>query len=144
MKASIQLLEGSSFAGTSGSGHSVTLDVAPEAGGRNQGIRPMEMILLGLGGCTAIDVLQMLRKGRSNVTDLRVEVSGERANEVPRVFETIHVHFTVRGDGLNAAKVERAIELSANKYCSATTMLGQVVEITHDFEIVSDEDKVSC
>ena len=134
MKASIQLLEGSSFAGTSGSGHSVTLDVAPEAGGRNQGIRPMEMILLGLGGCTEIDVLQMLRK----VTDLRVEVNGERVNEVPKVFEKIHVHFTVCGEALNAAKVERAIELSANKYCSATTMLGQVVEITHDFEIVSD------
>ena len=138
MKASIQLLEGASFAGTSGSGHSVTLDVAPEAGGRNQGIRPMEMILLGLGGCTAIDVLQMLRKGRSNVTDLRVEVNGERADEVPQVFETIHVHFILRGERLNAAKVERAIELSANKYCSATIMLGQVVEITHDFQIVSD------
>ena len=138
MKASIQLLEGSSFAGTSGSGHSVTLDVAPEAGGRNQGIRPMEMILLGLGGCTAIDVLQMLRKGRSNVTDLRVEVNGERADEVPQVFETIHVHFILRGESLNAAKGERAIELSANKYCSATIMLGQVVEITHDFQIVSD------
>ena len=138
MKASIQLLEGASFAGTSGSGHSVTLDVAPEAGGRNQGIRPMEMILLGLGGCTAIDVLQMLRKGRSNVTDLRVEVNGERADEVPQVFETIHVHFILRGESLNAAKVERAIELSANKYCSATIMLGQVVEITHDFQIVSD------
>ena len=138
MKASIQLLAGSSFAGTSGSGHSVTLDVAPEAGGRNQGIRPMEMILLGLGGCTAIDVLQMLRKGRLNVTDLRVEVNGERADEVPQVFETIHVHFILRGEGLNAAKVERAIELSANKYCSATIMLGQVAEITHDFQIVSD------
>ena len=138
MKASIQLLEGSSFAGTSGRGHSVTLDGAPEAGGRNQGIRPMEMILLGLGGCTAIDVLQMLRKGRSNVTDLRVEVNGERADEVPQVFETIHVHFILRGESLNAAKVERAIELSANKYCSATIMLGQVVEITHDFQIVSD------
>ena len=138
MKASIQLLEGSSFAGNSGSGHSVTLDVAPEAGGRNQGIRPMEMILLGLGGCTAIDVLQMLRKGRSNVTDLRVEVNGERADEVPQVFETIHVHFILRGESLYAAKVERSIELSANKYCSATIMLGQVVEITHDFQIVSD------
>ena len=98
----------------------------------------MEMILLGLGGCTAIDVLQMLRKGRSNVTDLRVEVNGERADEVPQVFETIHVHFILRGESLNAAKVERAIELSANKYCSATIMLGQVVEITHDFQIVSD------
>ena len=138
VKASIQLTEGSTFLGTSGSGHTVTLDVAPEAGGRNQGVRPMEMILLGLGGCTAIDVLQILRKARCQVTDVQVQIDGERASDVPRVFEKIHVHFEVRGAGLTAANVDRAIKLSAEKYCSATMMLGKVAQITHDFTILSD------
>ncbi|HHZ67893.1 MAG TPA: OsmC family peroxiredoxin [Alphaproteobacteria bacterium] len=112
------------------------MDVAPEVGGRNLGLRPMEMVLLGLGGCTAIDVLHMLRKGRQSITDMRVELDAERADDVPKVFTRIHVHFVLTGAGLDPHKIERAIKLSANKYCSASMMLNKTAEMTHDFEIV--------
>lgn len=136
MKATITLQEGSTFEGVAGSGHRVTMDVAPEVGGRNLGLRPMEMVLLGLGGCTAIDVLHMLRKGRQPITDMRVELDAERADDVPKVFTRIHVHFVLTGAGLDPHKIERAIKLSATKYCSASMMLNKTAEMTHDFEIV--------
>ena len=124
------------FVGESGSGHSVVMDGAPEAGGRNLGIRPMEMLLLGLGGCTAFDVVSILRKSRQNVADCEVEIEAERANEVPRVFTDIKIHFIISGKDLDPAKVERAVNLSADKYCSASRMLEKAAKITHDFEIV--------
>jgi len=136
VKATITLQEGSTFEGVAGSGHRVTMDVAPEVGGRNLGLRPMEMVLLGLGGCTAIDVLHMLRKGRQPIADMRVELDAERADDAPKVFTRIHVHFVLTGAGLDPHKIERAIKLSANKYCSASMMLNKTAEMTHDFEIV--------
>ena len=136
MKATVTLQEGSTFEGVAGSGHRVTMDVAPEVGGRNLGLRPMEMVLLGLGGCTAIDVLHMLRKGRQPITDMRVELDAERADDAPKVFTRIHVHFVLTGAGLDPHKIERAIKLSATKYCSASMMLNKTAEMTHDFEIV--------
>ena len=136
MKGIVTLQEGSTFEGVAGSGHRVTMDVAPEVGGRNLGLRPMEMVLLGLGGCTAIDVLHMLRKGRQPITDMRVELDAERADDVPKVFTRIHLHFVLTGAGLDPHKIERAINLSASKYCSASMMLNKTAEMTHDFEIV--------
>ena len=136
MKGTVTLQEGSTFEGVSGSGHRVTMDVAPEVGGRNLGLRPMEMVLLGLGGGTAIDVLHMLRKGRQPITDMRVELDAERADDVPKVFTRIHLHFVLTGAGLDPHKIERAINLSASKYCSASMMLNKTAEMTHDFEIV--------
>tara|TARA_B100001179_G_scaffold194988_1_gene153036 strand:- start:227 stop:643 length:417 start_codon:yes stop_codon:yes gene_type:complete len=136
MKGTVTLQEGSTFEGVAGSGHRVTMDVAPEVGGRNLGLRPMEMVLLGLGGCTAIDVLHMLRKGRQPITDMRVELDAERADDVPKVFTRIHLHFVLTGAGLDPHKIERAINLSASKYCSASMMLNKTAEMTHDFEIV--------
>ena len=136
MKGTVTLQEGSTFEGVAGSGHRVTMDVAPEVGGQNLGLRPMEMVLLGLGGCTAIDVLHMLRKGRQPITDMRVELDAERADDVPRVFTRIHLHFVLTGAGLDPHKIERAINLSASKYCSASMMLNKTAEMTHDFEIV--------
>ena len=136
MKGTVTLQDGSTFEGVAGSGHRVTMDVAPEVGGRNLGLRPMEMVLLGLGGCTAIDVLHMLRKGRQPITDMRVELDAERANDVPKVFTRIHLHFVFTGAGLDPHKIERAINLSASKYCSASMMLNKTAEMTHDFEIV--------
>jgi len=136
VKATITLQEGSTFEGVAGSGHRVTMDVAPEVGGRNLGLRPMEMVLLGLGGCTAIDVLHMLRKGRQPITDMQVELDAERADDAPKVFTRIHVHFVLTGAGLDPHKIERAIKLSATKYCSASMMLNKTAEMTHDFEIV--------
>jgi putative redox protein len=136
MKGTVTLQEGSTFEGVSGSGHRVALDVAPEVGGQNLGLRPMELVLLGLGGCTAIDVLHMLRKGRQTITDMRVELDAKRADDVPKVFTKIHLHFVLTGVGLDRHKIERAINLSASKYCSASMMLNKTAEMTHDFEIV--------
>lgn len=128
--------EGVCFSGESGSGHKVLMDGPPEIGGRNQGPRPMEMVLMGTGGCTAVDVMLILRKGRQEVTDCVVEIEAERATEDPKVFTRIHFHFIVTGKNLQPAQIERAIRLSAEKYCSASIMLGKTAEITHDFEIV--------
>ena len=136
MKSTIKWVDGAMFVGESGSGHAVVIDGPPEAGGRNLGIRPMELVLSGLGACTAFDVVSTLKKSRQKVTDCRVELDAERADEVPKVFTRIHIHFVITGQDLKAAAVERAIELSAEKYCSATIMLSASVEISHDFEIV--------
>ncbi len=138
MKANIAWQEGVSFLGQVGSGHSVLMDGAPEAGGKNLGPRPMEMILLGLGGCTAFDVVHILRKGRQAITGCQVEMDAQRATEDPKVFTRIHLHFIITGKGLDPRQVERAINLSAEKYCSASMMLKATVDITHDYEIITE------
>ena len=135
MKARVKWIEGVAMLGESGSGHGVVMDGPPDFGGRNLGPRPMEMLLLGLGGCTQFDVLLILRRGRARVTDCVVELSAERAEADPKVFTRIHVHFIVTGHDLSPKQVERAIALSAEKYCSASIMLGAVAEVTHGFEI---------
>jgi len=137
MKANVTWQEGVSFLGQTGSGHSVLMDGAPEAGGKNQGPRPMEMMLLGLGGCTAFDVVHILRKGRLAITGCQVEMDAQRATEDPKVFTHIHLHFIVTGKDLDPRQVERAIQLSAEKYCSASMMLKATVNITHDYEIIA-------
>ena len=124
------------FVGESGSGHSVVMDGSPDAGGRDLGIRPMEMLLLGLGGCTAFDVISILKKSRQNVIDCEVNIEAERSEEIPKVFKKIQLHFVVSGRELKADRVEKAVNLSADKYCSASEMMGKVATITHDFEIV--------
>ncbi|MFQ5995872.1 MAG: OsmC family protein [Acidiferrobacterales bacterium] len=136
MKATIKWTGEASFAAEAGSGHKVVIDGAPEHGGRNRGFRPMELVLVGMGGCTAFDVVSILKKSRQKVTDCVAELTAERAQTVPRVFTKINVHFIVSGEALDAKKVERAISLSAEKYCSATRMLAETAEITHDFEII--------
>jgi len=124
------------FVGESDSGHAVVMDAAPESGGRNMGIRPMEMLLLGLAGCTAFDVVMILKKSRQAIVDCEVKIDSDRAQEVPKVFTRIHVHFIISGTRLDATKVDKAVKLSAEKYCSASKMLSETAEITHDFEIV--------
>jgi len=139
MKARIKWVEEVSFVGESESGHAVVMDGPPDMGGRNLGVRPMEMMLLGLGGCTTFDVVHILKKSREVVTDCVAELSAERAESEPKVFTKIHVHFIVKGHNLKEAKVRKAVELSAEKYCSASIMLGNAgVDISHDFEIVED------
>ena len=135
MKARIKWIENVSFIAESGSGHAFLMDGAPEGGGRNMGPRPMEVLLMGTGGCTAYDVVHILRKSRAPVTDCVIEIDAERAEEDPKVFTKIHFHFIVTGNGLKPAQVERAVQLSAEKYCSASIMLGKTAAITHDFEI---------
>lgn len=136
MKARVKWLDNMSFVGESGSGHSVVMDGPPEAGGRNLGIRPMEMLLLGVGGCSAFDVVMILQKSRQAIIDCDVEISAERAESEPKVFTAIHLHFIVKGNGLAEQRVKKAIALSAEKYCSASIMLGQMANITHDYEII--------
>jgi putative redox protein len=136
MKARVKWVEQRTFLGESGSGHTVVMDGTPEAGGRDLGVRPMEMLLLGLGGCTAFDVIDILQRGREPVDDLAIEIEGERSDEIPKIFKKINVRYIVTGTGLNPEKVDRAVKLSAEKYCSATIMLGAVAEITHDIKIV--------
>ncbi len=138
MKARIKWVEDVTFLGEAGSGHALVMDGPPESGGRNLGPRPMEMLLLGMGGCTAFDVIMILKKARQPVTDCVVELSAERAEQAPKVFTRIHVHFVVTGQGLAEKQVERAVQLSAEKYCSASIMLGKAAEISHDFEIRED------
>ena len=135
MKARIKWIEGAAMLGEAGSGHGVLMDGPPDFGGRNLGVRPMEMLLLGMGGCTQFDVLLILRKARQEVTDCVVELEAERAETDPKVFTRIHAHFIVTGKGLSDKQVERAIKLSAEKFCSASIMLGATAAITHDFEI---------
>ena len=126
---------GMSFIAETGSNHVLIMDGAPEGGGRNLAPRPMETVLAGTGGCTAYDVVTILRKGRQQISDCVVQIDAERASEDPKVFTRIHFHFVISGEALDPVKVERAIELSAKKYCSASIMLGKTAEITHDFEI---------
>lgn len=136
MKARIKWIENVCFMGESETGHAIVLDGAPDIGGRNLGMRPMEMLLIGMGGCTSFDVVTILKKARQPITDCVAEIEAERADSVPKVFTRIHVHFVVSGRGLNPVQVERAVKLSAEKYCSASIMLGKAAEISHDFEIV--------
>ncbi|MES2581053.1 MAG: OsmC family protein [Pseudomonadota bacterium] len=144
MKVRIKWVEGVSFIGESETGHAVVLDGAPENGGRNIGMRPMEMLLIGMGACTAFDVVTILKKSRQPIIDCVAEIEAERADEIPKVFTKIHVHFVVTGDNLNETQVERAVKLSAEKYCSASIMLSKSVEITHNFEIKPSVFKVSA
>ena len=138
MKARIKWIENVSFVGESESGHAIVMDGAPEGGGRNLGPRPMETVLIGTGGCTAYDVVHILRKARAQVTDCVVEIDADRAAEDPKIFTRIHFHFVVTGKGLKPQQVERAVHLSAEKYCSASIMLGKTAEITKDFEILGE------
>jgi len=135
MKARVKWVEQATFIGESGSGHAIVMDGPPDHGGRNLGVRPMEMLLLGLGGCTMFDVMMILTKARQDVRDCIVELEAERSDEEPKVFTKIHAHFKVIGKGLKEDRVKRAIELSSEKYCSASIMLGAMAEITHDYEI---------
>ncbi|TVP54632.1 MAG: OsmC family protein [Halomonadaceae bacterium] len=138
MKARIDWTGAASFLGTSGSGHSVQMDGPPDHGGENRGPRPMELLLLGLGGCTSFDVMSILKKSRQAVTDCVTELTAERSEAVPAVFTRIHIHFIVTGNNLKDSLVKRAVALSAEKYCSASIMLEQGgVEITHDYSIKS-------
>jgi putative redox protein len=138
MKARVKWVENSLMVGEAGSGHGVVMDGPEEFGGRNLGTRPMEMILLGLGGCTQFDLVHILRKGRHQVSFCEVELEAERAEVDPKVFTRIHVHFKVAGPGLKEKAVGRAVELSAEKFCSASIMLGASVDITHGFELMDE------
>jgi putative redox protein len=135
MKARIKWVQDATFLGESGSGHAVVMDGPPDYGGRNLGVRPMEMLLLGLGGCASFDVVLILNRSRQAITDCVAEIEAERAAQDPKVFTAIHVHFIVTGKALSEKRVARAVELSAQKYCSASLMLGRTATITHDYEI---------
>lgn len=135
MNTRVKWLDNMSFVGESDSGHSIVMDGPPEFGGRNLGVRPMEMLLLGLGGCASFDVVSMLKKGKQDLVDCEVEITAERAETEPKVFTKIHLHFIVSGNKLSDSKVKRAIELSAEKYCSASIMLGKTAKVTHDYAI---------
>ena len=132
MKGTVKWLDGAMFIGESGSGHSVVMDGPEDLGGRNQSLRPMEMLLLGTGGCAIYDVIAMLKKSRQRVTDCRVELQAERVDDVPAVFESMNLHFVVTGHGIKEAQVRRAVELTAEKYCSASIMLARAgVQVSH-------------
>jgi putative redox protein len=138
MEATVKWLgiDGMAFSAETGSGHLVNMDGAPEAGGRNLAPRPMEMMLAGAGGCTCFDVVMILKRARQEIVDCQVKLQAERASEDPKIFTKIHMQFTVTGKNLDMAKVERAVNLSHEKYCSATIMLGKTAEITHSIEII--------
>ncbi len=136
MKARVKWIDGALMLGESESGHCVVMDGPEDHGGRNLGVRPMELLLLGMGGCSEFDVVHILKKSRQNVSYCEVELDAQRADTEPRVFSRIHAHFKVGGKGLTEKMVARAVQLSAEKYCSASIMLGRTAEITHDFEIV--------
>ncbi|MDO8825532.1 OsmC family protein [Methylophaga sp.] len=136
MKARVKWVEDVLFVGESGTGHTVVMDGPAEAGGHGTGMRPMELLLLGLGGCTSFDVIDILKKSRQDVTDCVVDVSAERSEEAPKVFTKIHVHYTISGRNLKANFVDRAVKLSTEKYCSASIMLAKTAEITHDYEVI--------
>ena len=137
MKVTINWGGDAKFVGSSGSGHELIMDGPPDHGGKNQGPRPMEMLLLGLGGCTSFDVMSMLKKSRQQVTDCRAEIEAERVDAVPAVFSKIHLRFIVTGAGLKETQVKRAVELSAEKYCSASIMMEAAgVEMSHSYELV--------
>ena len=138
MKARVKWVEQVSFLGETESNHAVLMDGAPAAGGRNLGPRPMELLLLGAGGCTSFDVVSILKKGRQAISDCYVELDAERAEADPNVFTKIHMHFVVSGKNIKPDAVEKAIKLSAEKYCSASIMLGQTAVITHDFEVIQE------
>ena len=136
MKARIKWVENACLIGEADSGHGIVIDGAAEIGGRNLGVRPMEMMLMGLGGCAAMDILHILKKKRQNITDCVIEVEGQRRDEYPQVFTEIHVHFIITGHDLKDNHVKQAVDLSAEKYCSVSAMLGKTAKISHDYEIV--------
>lgn len=136
MEARVRWLDNASFVAETGSGHALVIDGPPDIGGRNIGPRPMELMLLGVGSCSSVDVLHILKRARQNVVDCDCRISAERAETDPKVFTSIHLHFTVKGHELKPAQVERAVKLSAEKYCSASLMLQATVKITHDCEII--------
>lgn len=144
MKARAKWVEGMAFMGEAGSGHAVVMDGATEYGGRNIGIRPMEMLLIGLAGCTGFDVVQILKKGRENVTGCEVEVEAQRATEDPKVFTRIHISYRISGRGLSPAKAERAVALSKEKYCSASIMLGATAEMSASLEVIDELKQVAA
>ena len=135
MNLSVNWVDGMLMVGKSHSGHSITMDGPIEIGGENLGVRPMEMLLLGVAGCTMIDVVTTLKKMRQDLSHCKTKISAERAQEHPKVFTDIHIHFVVKGKDLDSKKVDKAIKLSAEKYCSASIMLGKTAKITHDFEV---------
>ena len=135
MKTTVKWIDNMLMVGESASGHGIVMDGPEEIGGHNLGVRPMEMLLLGMGGCTTVDVISILKKMREDVVDCRCEVSGVRADEHPKIFTDIHIHFIISGNNLDEKKVEKAITLSAERYCSASLMLGKAAKVTHDFEI---------
>lgn len=136
MECKVSWHDGMSFIAETGSGHLVAMDGSPESGGRNLGPRPMELLLVGAGGCTSFDVVLILKRGRHEISDCQVQITAERATTDPKVFTKIHMHFIVTGKNLKPEAVERAIKLSAEKYCSASIMLGATATMTHDWEIV--------
>lgn len=139
MECTVRWIEGRTFLAETGSGHLVAMDGAPEAGGRNLAPRPMELLLAGAGGCTAFDIVMILEKGRQVVKGCEVRLEAERAPSDPKVFTRIRFHYVVRGRGLDANRVERAVKLSAEKYCSASIMLRKTAELEHTWEIVEEE-----
>ena len=136
MKVTVKWIDSDRFMGESGSGHAVVMEGAPGEGEVAVGIRPMEMLLLGMGGCTAYDVVSILAKAREKITGCVVEIEAERADTAPKVFTRIHAHYVVTGHGLKQSAVARAVQLSAEKYCSATVMMTKTADVTHDYEIV--------
>lgn len=136
MQVTVKWLDHMSFVGETGSGHSLVMDGAPENGGRNMGARPMEMVLLGLGGCASFDIVLILQRARQQIRDCQVSISAKRRDEAPKVFTEIELLFTISGNALSAKQVERAVELSASKYCSVAKMLEHSVKLSHRFEIV--------
>lgn len=136
MKTTIVRTGAKSFSASTDSGHTVVMDASPAVGGENKGPRPMEMLLMGLGGCTSIDVTMILEKARQEIKGCKVEITAERAESIPKIFTKIHVHFIIEGKNISPERVERAIALSAEKYCSASIMLGEMADISHDFELI--------
>lgn len=139
MQTSLKWAGGAAFIGSSSSGHKVVIDGPPEGGGRDLGPRPMEMILLGLGACTSYDIVSILKKARQEITAIAIELDGKRADAIPSVFTDIHIRFLITGHGVSEKQVEKAIQLSAEKYCSASIMLGKTAKITHSYQITEAE-----
>jgi len=143
MRARVKWLDNMSFVGESGSGHSVVMDGAPDSGGRDLGVRPMEMVLLGLGGCTAFDVVSILKKARHAIADCEVHLEAERSEQIPKVFTKIQLKYIIRGDNLSEKQVARAVSLSAEKYCSVSRMLAGTAELTHSYELINTGMKLA-
>jgi putative redox protein len=135
MKTRIKYIENVCLMAESESGNSLIIDGSPDIGGRNLGVRPMEMILMGLGGCTTMDILTILRKKRLNIKDCVIEIDSQRRDTIPKTFSKIHLHFIITGDNLNEKHVQQAVQLSVEKYCSVYAMLKNSVEISYDYEI---------
>lgn len=140
MYTEIKWADNATFIGKTPSGHTIVMDGPPEGGGRNLGARPMEMLILGMGACSAYDVVSILKKSRQRISTCEVRISYKRAEQEPKVFTDIHVHFILGGYDLKEKQINRAINLSASKYCSASIMLGATANITHDFEVVDIDD----